>query len=54
MDMGLDRRLSPLAFFYQLYNCYRLYNIEELEPASVLYKVILPVVGVTKECERPE
>jgi hypothetical protein len=27
---------------------------EELEPVSVLHKVILPVVGVTKECERLE
>jgi hypothetical protein len=27
---------------------------EELEPPFVLHKVILPVVGATKECERPE
>lgn len=33
---------------------YRLLLEEAFESVSVLHKVILPAVGVTKECERPE
>ena len=52
MSTKIEHLTFRLVFFWL--SIYWFSLEEELEPVSALNEVILPVVGETKECERPE